>query len=465
MQQPGDTGKESDLRRQDATLAAVRRRGAFLATALLLAAAAGGLIVTAGYVALGANAAMDFAERARGTLGLEVPAEGPDWYLIAVIAALVIVPLLFLLWLLRWYRGIWNRRTAAVWVRRGDRRRYSRMRRLRRKANGRETKARTAYLNALLASPGWAGTSRFDVNDGTQPAEAKYRATAERILREVEDDVAERAIATGLVVGVGPQRFDRLTIVTAALEMQLYVLSMLGKKPSLAAWREIVTRTSASLFLNTYLNGEDTFALDFAIRKAAIGLNWAGDATEGLADDVGGSNDGEGIGEFLGEFVGGLPVVGGVARSTASLALGVGAAGMQAVGTVIEEAGEELVQGALAGGILYYHGMAIAADVLALDEEHRRSPEMTRTAKQGAMRVAGVAGQMLRDQVRRYRGAYRQKNQAPLRAVMNRVPGRNTRSRPNDFLQLPEAGSGGAQPEKPHRLLPRRFRRPKRSDG
>ena len=53
---------------------------------------------------------------------------------------------------------------------------------------------------------------------------------------------------------------------------------------------------------------------------------------------------------------------------------------MKQIAEVIENVGDDLLQGVLAGGVIYHHGMAIAADVLALDKVHRRSPEMNGNA-------------------------------------------------------------------------------------
>ncbi|MBI1789968.1 MAG: hypothetical protein HYR60_20755 [Acidobacteria bacterium] len=61
------------------------------------------------------------------------------------------------------------------------------------------------------------------------------------------------------------------------------------------------------------------------------------------------------------------------------------------------------------GGILYYHGMALGADCLALDEEHRRSPEMTRTMGQAMSVACAPAGRLLRDQARRMREFLRER--------------------------------------------------------
>ena len=97
--------------------------------------------------------------------------------------------------------------------------------------------------------------------------------------------------------------------------------------------------------------------------------------------------------------------------------MSVGAFGLRQIGTFIEATANDLLQGVLAGGVLYYHGMALAADCLALDDQHRRSPEMTRTIGQ-AMAIACVpAGRLLRNQVRRLRELLRERRRLALAAA------------------------------------------------
>jgi hypothetical protein len=89
--------------------------------------------------------------------------------------------------------------------------------------------------------------------------------------------------------------------------------------------------------------------------------------------------------------------------TVAAKGMTIGAFGLKQLSHFIEVTADDLLQGVLAGGILYYHGMALAAECLALDEEHRNSPEMNRTIGQ-AMSVACVpAGRVLLEQVRAMR--------------------------------------------------------------
>ena len=67
----------------------------------------------------------------------------------------------------------------------------------------------------------------------------------------------------------------------------------------------------------------------------------------------------------------------GAAEQAAAFGLSVGSVGAHRIGRLIDAVGEDLLQGVLAGGIMHYHGMALAADTLAVDRAHRASPAMT----------------------------------------------------------------------------------------
>jgi hypothetical protein len=438
-------------------------------------AALGGAMALGGLLVIAASSTLDAAERFRQILGFRIPETGPDWYMLAVFILMASVPALLAIRLLFWYRGIWQRRLKQVWGTSSKRRQYSRIRRLLPIATPKELGARFAYLESLLASAGWENANLKDVEtlSTTDEPAIHYRYLAEEMLKEIEQDITERAIATGLMVSLGSSRMDRLTILAAALEMQLHVLSRLGKRPSLGTWREISGRTSASLFLNTYLNREDTFAISFAIRRLAMGLDLVGDALEETGEML--SGDEEVAGQVAEGLAGGasgasmlasgIPLpIGGLLKG----AMGLSATSLGAIADLTREAGDELLQGAVAGGVLYYHGMTIASDVLALDLEHRRSAQMTRTPLQGAMRAAGVGGKLLRDQVRRYRGAYSERATALPRAIIRRIPKRKNKDEQlAPPKALPDASQSESQDEPTGGSRPRRWnplRRPPKGE-
>jgi hypothetical protein len=99
------------------------------------------------------------------------------------------------------------------------------------------------------------------------------------------------------------------------------------------------------------------------------------------------------------------------------MAMTVGQVGLHVLGTLIESVGDELAQGALAAGVIYYHGMALAADTLALDRVHRESPDMTRNFREGVWKMGEIAGSILRDIVRQRRSAFRQRRRQMVRSL------------------------------------------------
>jgi hypothetical protein len=373
-------------------------------------AGVGGIAVLGGYFFIVLNLTLETAERVRQSIGFDVPAAGPDWYLLSIISIAASVPVGFIAVLGLWYWRIWQRQLRKVWRTSGaDIRRHSRIRPLTDQAKDKELNTRIRYLKALLASPAWQDSglttngNALDVNAIGKADD--YRRLAKNVLETIEEDIAARAAATGLIVSLGSSEFDRITIIMGALEMQLHVLSRLGKKPSLRTWQEMLQRTGDSLFFNTYLNLGDRFAVSLVVRTAAITL----EASAELLEDE------------IAEAAGVIPYVGPLLQG----AIGVTTLGLEAIASLTKDVGDELSQGALAGGVLYFHGMTIAADTLSLDNPHRQSPEMTRTPFEGAEKVAVVAGRFLRDQVIAYRKAYvEQKRKATLRTaqhVVNRI--------------------------------------------
>jgi hypothetical protein len=256
----------------------------------------------------------------------------------------------------------------------------------------------------------WAGGGR---GGGVQ----NYEAQAESVLLDLEKDIAERALATGLTVGISHNRvIDLFTIFAAALEMQLHVLSRLGKRPSWYAWRLLIQRCGASLFINSYLNRQDSLALNLMIKKAGMGLYAAGDAMEGAAHHF--SESDFDLDEALNLQHGGL--LGMATKSLelgATMALTVGQVGLHVLGSLIESVGDELTQGALAAGIIYFHGISLAADTLALDQVHRQSPAMNRNFRDGVWKMGEIAGSILRDVVRQRRTAFRDRRRQIVRSL------------------------------------------------
>ena len=392
-------------------LAGLRRRGQFLISGLLWGAAAGLLVLLSGYVLFLYHYALAFAERLRASFGLLAPSQGPDWFMLSVIAAGPAICVLCAIMVYGWYRRVWLRRLQRVWPDARERSRYSRWRHLPLRASHSQREGCSEYLSALLKSDSWA------VHQPPNDSSMKYEDRAEWVLAELEKDIAERALTTGLTVGISSNQYvDLFTIFAAALELQLHVLSRLGKRPSSHAWRLLIQRCGASLFINSYLNRQDSLALNLMIKKAGMGLYAAGDLAEATATHL--SESDIDLDEALNlQHSGLLGMATKGLELGATMALTVGQVGLHVLGNLIESVGDELAQGALAAGIIYYHGMALAADTLALDGQHRQSAAMNRSFREGVWKMGEVAGAILRDVVRQRRSSFRDKRRQIVRSL------------------------------------------------
>jgi hypothetical protein len=373
-------------------LRSLRRRGQLLFSFLLWASAAGCVLLASAYVLIVDHYVLALAERLRA----------PEWLQTAILASLPAVAIGGVLLAWTWYRRAWNRRLKEVWTDAGDRRLNSRWIPLQAVASVSERRERAAYLAQLEAC-------------SIDPEH--YERHAEAVLADIEKDIAERAVATGLIVGVSHSRFiDLFTIFAATLELQLHVLSRLGKRPSARAWRLLLQRCGASLFINSYLNRQDALMLNLLIKKAGMGLHAAGDLMEAGAAHLADSDID--LDEALGLPHGGLV---GIATKGiemgATMALSVGQVGLHTLGSLIESVGDELTQGAVAAGIIYFHGISLASDTLALDRRHRDSPAMNRDLRKSFWKMGEVAGSILLDFIRQRRSAFRERRQQVVRSL------------------------------------------------
>ncbi len=391
-------------------LEGLRHRGQFLISGLLWAAAAGLLIVLSGYVLILYHYGIALAERIRLSLGFTPPSNGADWFMVIALVSGPVIGMVCLVLFGGWYKRLWFRKVSLVWPDRRDRAKYSRWQTPPHSATASHRKQRTDYLQALLKSDLWAGRS-------LPSSAAGYETQAEWLLSDLEKDIAERALTTGLTVGISSNRYiDLFTIFVAALELQLHVLSRLGKRPSWHAWKLLIQRCGASLFINSYLNRQDSLALNLMIKKAGMGMQATGDLMENASHHL--SESDFDLDEALNLQHSGL--LGMATKSIelgATMALTVGQVGLHVLGSIIESVGDELTQGAIAAGIVYYHGIALASDTLALDSLHRQSPAMNRSFREGVWKMGEIAGSILRDLVRQRRSSFRDKRRQIVRSL------------------------------------------------
>lgn len=394
----------------DSPLSDLRRRGQFLIGVLLWASAGGLLVIASSCALVTYHYAISLAERLRLGLGFAPRPHGPDWFLLIALSSGPLMGLLAVLVFMYWYRRLWLRRIALVWPNARGRRHLSRWKPVPVYATESKREERAGYITCLLQSPAWSDRNCARPQDD-------HKGRAEWLLQELERDIAERALATGLTVGISQNLYvDLFTIFAAALELQLHILSRLGKRPSTHAWQLLIQRCGASLFINSYLNRQDSIALNLMIKKAGMGLKATGDLLESAAQHL--SESDFDLDEALNLQHNGIL---GIATKSlelgATMALTVGQVGLHILGTLIESVGDELTQGALAAGILYYHGMALASDTLAIDAAHRASPAMNRNFREGVWKMGEIAGSILRDLVRQRRTAFRDRRSQIIRAL------------------------------------------------
>jgi hypothetical protein len=407
-------GMDNDVSGQiDATLDSVRRRGLGYLGYLLWIFGVLGLLWTANVVLTVLERGAELLRSLRQAVGVRLPVTGPDWWVIGGVGLLVLLGMAVSVWAYSVYRAAWARRLAAVW---GPTPRsiHTSIPRLLAVADDRTAQHKIEYLSALLASPAWISREPNPIADARLNRDT-YRSAANAVLRDIEKDIAHRAVTAGLVIGLNRNALiDTMTIAASAFELQLHVLTRLGKRPSPRTWMELVKRAGASIFLNTYVTREDALYLNLAIRKAALGLEVASDAFQNSLADI-----------DLDEVVGHTSIPGLTELAhAASFGMSVGASGLRYIGNFIEHAANDLLQGVMAAGILYYHGMDLAAECLALDEEHRRSPEMTRTISEAMAMACAPAGQLLREQVRKMRSFLRERRRQIFAVAKERRAGR-----------------------------------------
>jgi hypothetical protein len=395
----------------------LRRRGVFLFSSVMWATCGGLILIAFGYLIFLANNVLAFVSRLRTAFGGHAPVSGPDWVLVSVCFVIGAVPLVGLGLCWRWYRRQWNSRLAAVWVSIDVQQQHCRIARLPAVSGEADRRRKAEYLRDLLTSPQWS-SHKTPVTLAVDLGPDQYRSAAEAVLLDIEKDVTERAIATGLIVGVSSNsRMDAITILLAAFEIQMHVLSRLGKRPSLGMWVELFKRCGASLFFNTYLNREETMGVSFAIKQAGLGIHAAGEMLGEGGHALSDLDVNDALDQLLGDH--GLPESAKIAicggAMAAGLGMGVGGVGLRVIGQAIESIGDDLLQGVLAGAALYFHGMALASECLALDAQHRNSAAMTRTFRDGLGAVTRTAAAILREQVKSRTSAYRERRRMALK--------------------------------------------------
>jgi len=211
---------------------------------------------------------------------------GLDIIGLAVLLVFLGTPTVLLLIAYLKYRGLWNRRVQELWGTGALARAHSSLPNVSRNSGNSKRDAQAVYLRDLAGIEPWTAELAPATEGNTSPESVPPEKLAENILAVCERDIARRAIATGLTVGISPSRlFDHITIVLASLEIQMHVLASLGRRPSLRTWYQCLVRAGTSLFANSYMNREDAFMLQYTTKGIATGLSAAGDMIDDLEFD------------------------------------------------------------------------------------------------------------------------------------------------------------------------------------
>jgi len=393
--------------------------GRYAVKALLFSAAVGGAMILVGYGALLLNYALELTDKTRVILGYRVVPGQIDLLGVSVIVVFISIPLLLMLVCYLKYRTAWGKKVAFVW---GDKTLANKHAKLISLSEPDNTNKQAQYLADLANTAIW----KAELHDAKISNVDNKKLVAEAILKSIEKDVAERAITTGLIIGISSSKLiDHITIVLTALEIQLHVLSKLGRKPSLRDWYELLVRAGSSLFVNDYLNRSQALELSMTTKTIAAGMSYAAGFLESDAVNETSEDLFEHAEKFLSRFatgdVSGAIVNAALVTSEFAIdgALSIGSEGLQLMSQLVESHGDDLMQGVLSGGMLYYHGMAIAADSLALDQQHRNSSQMSRSPFQCMNAVAQTAGNILLGYIRKRKDCIRKRK----RDAIKKFPG------------------------------------------
>ncbi len=449
-----DTDKAAQVESIDSSIwDNIRKKGVLLFTIAIYGMAIGGAIVIAGYVFFVLCQFIEFIDRFRKALGIPVHESGPDWIVLGLIILLICATLTIFITLFRWYNGVWEKRLREVWPTREERIKYSRMHD-RKNSNG---YSQAQYVRELLKSPIWRNQRedvcrsipesypRIKVSQPDVLSDAECRAAAAGIAAIVRKRIAQRALAVALVTGFSRKRWvDQLAICIAGFEIQLEVLGMLGKRPTLKYWRIMFKRTLASIFINSYFNQNQVSELTLTIKGVAMGLAAAIEAADEMVDASDAPVEevfdslrsllgNSGGGPFLGDFLAVLEKGAAISLIGLDLALSAGASASRTLAGIIEKIGDDVLEASLAGGVLYYHGIELLRETLPVDDEQSDSSEFNPSPYDCAVEIAKSGGIALLDLVRKRRRQFVERRNGAAKALVAKTPivGKIFENKPN----------------------------------
>jgi len=353
-----------------------------------------GLVVTVVLFLVGMRIALDLADRLREALGGRPPAEGVDWFTVVVLALLALVPVLLVLLAARVLRRRFERRLRERFGDPSAARRFS----------AKPSPDRRAWLAGVLETPHWQPLAERWRADGRLTAgpagwsDADYRQAAALVRRELDERIAGVALVTGVAVAVAQRRStDAVAVVAGSAELQVEALATLGLRPTARTWLRVARAASTGVVASTYVDVEERFDLQLAIRAAALGLDESGNLLEEAGDE---------IQEALSEAAQAGGAIGGAIQALAGTTLGITGNVIRQVSDFVVAAGDEITEGVIVASLLHYHGMSLVADALALDAEHHaelrpRLGHVPRSLRDGGMAMARRRTAALRRMLRR----------------------------------------------------------------
>jgi hypothetical protein len=438
-----DTAKDFQQESMDSTIwGNIRKKGVLIFTIAIYGMAIGGAIVIAGYGIFVLCQFIEFIARIRKALGIPVHESGPDWIVLGLIILVICAMLAIFITVLRRYNGIWDKRLREVWPTSEERIKHSKMH-ARKNDN---VFLQAQYIRELLKSPKWREQwedvcssipSRYPGIKIVNPdilSDVECRAAAAGIAAVVRRRIAGRALAVALVTGFSRKRWvDQLAICIAGFEIQLEVLGMLGKRPTLKYWRIMFKRTLASIFINSYFNQTQMSELTLTIKGVAMGVTAALEAADEMVDASDAPVEevfdslrsllgNSGGGPFLGDFLALLEKGAAISLIGLDLGLSAGASASRTLAGIIEKIGDDILEASLAGGVLYYHGVELMRETLPFDDEQADSSEFNPSPYDCAVEMAKSGGLALLDLVRKRRRQFVQRRNAAAKSLASKAP-------------------------------------------
>lgn len=261
------------------------------------------------------------------------------------------------------------------------------------------------HLAELCHSPAWAPVSA---------GAASEREFAGRVAAACQREVATQALGAGLACGSVSGPASRLLAAGASADLELRMLAKLGRPLTWRAGWRVLRDACCCLFADGFLEGQGRVAVRAGVHAAAAGVTAAAEVADAAADVLA-DFDAE---DLMGGGGTVSTVLGYVFNATAGGAagvVGVGEAGLRTIAEITGRLGDEIAEGLIVAAMVNQYGATLVADVVALDEEHRR--ELSPRVADFVGSSLKVVGSLVRDAGRGIRRAYLDRRAAAMRRM------------------------------------------------